>query len=117
MGVRLYIAGRGKSPLFAGRHHLTAGPEWRYGFRGEQLNYDEPEYYLYLHSREKATDVGTYVQGKLAARDNLLLSAGIRYDHYSTFEVRLPAELSVVPKSDPGLTDIRGQHSRQASAL
>jgi outer membrane receptor for ferrienterochelin and colicins len=69
----------------AGRHHLTAGTEWRYGFRGVQINYDEPDYYLYMNRDNKTTEFGSYIQGELSARDNLLLSAGIRYDHYSTF--------------------------------
>jgi outer membrane receptor for ferrienterochelin and colicins len=70
---------------FSGRNHLTVGTEWRYSFRGNQLNYDVPDYYLYLDSREKTSEFGTYVQGEVSARDNLLLTAGIRYDHYSTF--------------------------------
>jgi outer membrane receptor for ferrienterochelin and colicins len=69
----------------AGRHHLTVGTEWRYGFRGVQVNYDEPDYYLFMNRDNKTTDFGSYIQGELSARDNLLLSAGVRYDHYSTF--------------------------------
>ena len=69
----------------AGRHHLTAGTEWRYSFRGNQINYDESEYYLYLDSREKTSEAAVYFQGELALRDNLLISAGVRHDHYSTF--------------------------------
>ncbi len=70
----------------AGRHHVTAGTEWRYSFRAAQLNYDEdPDYYLYLDSSVKPTDAAVYLQGELAARENLLISSGVRYDHYSTF--------------------------------
>jgi outer membrane receptor for ferrienterochelin and colicins len=69
----------------SGRHHLTVGTEWRYGFRGVQVNYDEPDYYLFMDRNNKTTDFGSYIQGELSARDNLLLSAGLRYDHYSTF--------------------------------
>jgi outer membrane receptor for ferrienterochelin and colicins len=67
-----------------GRHHLTAGSEWRYGFRGDQRNYDEPGD-LYLDSRIQTTESGTYLQGELGILKNLLLSAGIRHDRYSTF--------------------------------
>jgi iron complex outermembrane receptor protein len=70
---------------FSGRHHLSVGTEWRYSFQGDQLNYDESDYYVYLDSREKTTDFGTYIQGEFAARENVLFSGGIRYDHYSTF--------------------------------
>jgi iron complex outermembrane receptor protein len=70
---------------FARRHHLTAGTEWRYAFRGNQNNYDEPDHYVHIDSRKKTTDTGTYIQGELALSDNLLLSSGIRYDYYSTF--------------------------------
>jgi outer membrane receptor for ferrienterochelin and colicins len=71
--------------IFAGRHHITAGTEWRYSYQANQLNYDETEYHLYLDSRRKPTDTGTYLQGEVAATDNILLSAGVRYDRYSTF--------------------------------
>jgi outer membrane receptor for ferrienterochelin and colicins len=71
--------------IFAGRHHITVGTEWRYSYKANQLNYDETEYHLYLDSRRKPTDTGTYLQGELAATDNILLSAGVRYDNYSTF--------------------------------
>ncbi len=70
----------------AGRHHVTVGTEWRYAFRGHQYNYDDnPDYALYLDSNVKTTNAATYIQGELAALQNLLVSAGIRYDHYSTF--------------------------------
>ncbi len=71
--------------IIAGKHHLTAGTEWRYSFRANLLNYDEDEYFLYLDSDIKTTDSAVYFQGEFAARDNILLSAGVRYDHYDTF--------------------------------
>ncbi len=70
----------------AGRHHVTVGTEWRYAFKGHQQNYDDnPDYALWLDSNVKTTDAATYIQGELAALQNLLVSAGVRYDHYSTF--------------------------------
>ncbi len=70
---------------FAGRHHLTVGTEWNYSFRGNQYNYDEGDNLVYMDSRKTGNELGTYIQGELVANDNLLLSAGVRYDHYSTF--------------------------------
>jgi outer membrane receptor for ferrienterochelin and colicins len=69
----------------SGKHHVTAGTEWRYGFRGQQLNYDVTDYYLYLDRNNKTTDAAFYLQGEWAAHENLLVSTGVRYDHYSTF--------------------------------
>jgi outer membrane receptor for ferrienterochelin and colicins len=69
----------------AGKHHVTVGTEWRYSFRANQTNYDENEYYLYLNSRLKTTELAAYIQGEATLHENLLLSAGVRYDHYSTF--------------------------------
>jgi outer membrane receptor for ferrienterochelin and colicins len=70
---------------FSDHHHITAGTEWRYSFQADQLNYDEEPYYQYLDSKLKTTDMAVYLQGESAVRENLLLSAGLRYDHYSTF--------------------------------
>ena len=69
----------------ANRHHITAGMEWRYSYKADQLNYDETPYHLYLDSRKKPSDVGAYLQGEFAVGNNVLLSAGVRYDKYSTF--------------------------------
>jgi outer membrane receptor for ferrienterochelin and colicins len=89
---------------FSGRHHIMAGNEWRYSFRANQLNYDKsPAYVLYLDSKERTTDSGTYIQAEIAVRNNLLLSMGVRYDHYSTFggstNPRFAAVYSPQPKT------------------
>jgi iron complex outermembrane receptor protein len=57
----------------------------RYNFRALQQNFDQINHYLYLDSNPGSTDSGVYLQGEIALRENLLMSAGIRYDHYSSF--------------------------------
>jgi outer membrane receptor for ferrienterochelin and colicins len=70
----------------AGQHHITAGAEWRYSFKADQHNFDtEPVYEVYLDNKKKTKDAGFYMQGEFAVRKNLLLSLGVRHDHYSTF--------------------------------
>lgn len=71
--------------VFGNRHHLTAGTEMRYNFRALQQNSDQLDHYLYLDSNPSSMEAGVYLQGEIALRENLLMSAGVRYDHYSTF--------------------------------
>jgi outer membrane receptor for ferrienterochelin and colicins len=71
---------------FDGKHHLTAGVDWRNAFRAKMRNYDEyPDYYPYLDIRENPTNYGVYLQGELELRPGLIVNAGLRYDNYSTF--------------------------------
>jgi outer membrane receptor for ferrienterochelin and colicins len=70
---------------FSGKHHITAGTEWRYSFQAKQLNYDDNPYALYMDSRVRTTDGAAYLQGEFAVSENLLASAGVRLDHYGTF--------------------------------
>lgn len=64
---------------------LTAGSEFRQNFRQDQVNYDAgspPTYYV--NDDSSSAIVGVYGQGDWAIRTNLIFSAGLRYDHYST---------------------------------
>jgi outer membrane receptor for ferrienterochelin and colicins len=79
------------------RHHLTAGTELQYNFRALQKNYDdEPNFYMYTNSNPRSTAAGAYIQGEMAVRNNLLLSGGLRFDHYTTFGGTVNPRFAVV---------------------
>ena len=66
------------------KHHLILGAEYRDNFRQDQLNYDSTGA-VYLKSREDSFLWGLYLQDEFRILSNLILNAGLRYDHYSTF--------------------------------
>lgn len=71
---------------FIERLTLTAGAEFRDNFRQDQANFDEgapPSFYVNDHSGSSI--VGVFGQADVAILTNLIFSAGLRYDHYSTF--------------------------------
>lgn len=64
---------------------VTGGTEFRDNFRQNQANYDAgapPTYYV--NDQSSSTVFGVFGQADLALLTNLVLSAGLRYDHYST---------------------------------
>ena len=67
------------------RHRVTAGAEYRFNSKQDQMNYDEEPYSLYLDDRRHSDIWAMYVQDEYRLHDNLILSAGIRHDHYDTF--------------------------------
>jgi outer membrane receptor for ferrienterochelin and colicins len=71
---------------FGERHRLIAGADWRYSFRADVANYDEfPNYHSFMSIRKNPYNSGFFLQGDFALHKNLILNAGFRYDHYSTF--------------------------------
>ena len=63
-------------------HHLILGAEFQDNFRQDQRNYDIG---IYLDSRKDSSLWGLYLQDEYRILPNLILNAGVRYDHYSTF--------------------------------
>ena len=73
------------SKRVAERHHITLGTEETFNPKQVLGNYDQTPYFLYLSDRSSFTQSSFYLQDEYAIRKNLLLSAGVRYDWYSTF--------------------------------
>ncbi len=67
------------------KHRLTLGGEFREDFRLDQANFDVEPRADYLDSRRDAYSFGLYAQDEYAILTNLILNAGVRYDHFSTF--------------------------------
>ncbi len=73
------------SQTLVDRHKLTFGSEFRRNYRQVQGNYDVSPFHLYLNDHRNSNVVGFYAQDEFSVRKNLILNAGVRYDHYSTF--------------------------------
>lgn len=63
-------------------HKLIGGMEFRDALRMKQQNYDTE---TYLDDRRTTWNVGLYLQDEYRIFDTLILTAGIRYDHFDTF--------------------------------
>lgn len=69
-----------------GAHLLTIGMEHRTQFTEQQQNFDvSPTYYSYLNDNHRTFVQGYYIQDEYHILQNLVLNAGLRYDHYNTF--------------------------------
>jgi outer membrane receptor for ferrienterochelin and colicins len=66
-------------------HKVTAGIEYRDNGRQEQQNYDEQPFALYLSDRRSSHVYAAYLQDEYTIVQNLILNAGVRYDHYDNF--------------------------------
>jgi outer membrane receptor for ferrienterochelin and colicins len=72
--------------IVAQRHTLVAGGDYREHLRIEQRNFDvgaPPT--VHLDDDRTERNAGVYAQAELALLTNMLLNAGVRYDHYSSF--------------------------------
>jgi outer membrane receptor for ferrienterochelin and colicins len=67
------------------RHTLIAGVDYRENVRQFQQNYDSSPRALYFRSDHTSRNIGVYGQAEVALLTNLVLNAGVRYDHFSTF--------------------------------
>lgn len=67
------------------KHKVTLGSEFRSQFRMDQSNKDADPPATYLDDKRKSNIGAFYLQDEFTITDNLILNAGFRYDHYSTF--------------------------------
>lgn len=68
-------------------HRVSVGGEYRDNFQIDQWGYDQDgaDRYGYLDSEESSTIWALYAQDEWSIAEPLILNAGVRYDHYSTF--------------------------------
>lgn len=71
-------------PLFE-HHRLTAGAEFRVDPTLDQINSDLAPHRVYNHSRAKGFLFALYAEDEFRITTNLILSAGVRYDHFRSF--------------------------------
>lgn len=76
---------------------VTGGTELRHNFRQDQANFDAgPPDTFYVDDHSSSYIVGVFGQADLAIRTNLIFSAGLRYDHYSTVGNTINPRLGVM---------------------
>jgi outer membrane receptor for ferrienterochelin and colicins len=80
------------------RYTFVLGSEYRINIRENQSGYDdlEPRFY-YIHREDRSEVAGFFAQGEARLRDDLTLTAGLRYDHYGdTFEGTANPRLALI---------------------
>lgn len=73
------------SKLWAERHRLSFGAEFRDDLEVRQKNFDLQPYTLYSDVASEADNLGLFLLGESALHTNLTLQAGLRYDYFATF--------------------------------
>jgi outer membrane receptor protein involved in Fe transport len=98
----------------AQRHHLTLGTDETFYVKQVLGNYDQKPYFLYLSDHHSATQSSVYLQDEFAIRKSLLLSAGLRYDWYSTFGGTLNPRIGLIfsPQENTDIKVLYGQAFR-----
>ena len=66
-------------------HKVTAGTEYRNNNIQDQRNYDLLPYAQYLDDKRSSAIWALYLQDEIRPLESLILSAGVRYDHYDSF--------------------------------
>jgi iron complex outermembrane receptor protein len=66
-------------------HRVIVGAEFTDNIRQDQRNYNVVPYELNLDDRRKSQIWASYIQDEFPLARNVIVNAGVRYDHYSTF--------------------------------
>ncbi len=66
-------------------HKITVGTEYRNNFEQIQRNYDQTPYTSYLNDSRRSNIWALYAQDEIQILKNLILTIGVRYDHYDSF--------------------------------
>ncbi|WP_146180354.1 TonB-dependent receptor [Opitutus sp. ER46] len=83
LGEWLSLEGQATATL-AGKHTFLAGAEVRQNLHQNQYSYDLVEPRIYNVADERDSRIfGAYAQGEIALHRDVLLNAGLRYDHYT----------------------------------
>lgn len=77
-------------------HQLVAGMEYRDNIRQDQQNFDESPFSSKLSDRRDSRIWALYLQDEYTIFNNLILNAGVRYDHYSTFGSTVNPRLALI---------------------
>lgn len=68
-----------------GRNKVSLGTEFRENSQQHQENHDVDPYSLHLDDRRSSAIWALFLQDEIQLLDSLILSAGLRYDHYDSF--------------------------------
>lgn len=86
------------------RHRIIVGGEYTFNLRQEFRNYDVSPYFEYLDANERTHRWALYLQDEVALLRNLILNAGARYDHFSTFGDKLSPRATLIYSPLPETT-------------
>jgi outer membrane receptor protein involved in Fe transport len=68
-----------------GSHRIILGAEYQGNLRQDQKNADVDPFVLYFDDQRRSRIWAAYVQDEIMLSPSLLMNAGLRYDHTSTF--------------------------------
>lgn len=83
------------------RHKLVFGAEYQDNFRQDLKNYDADPYAVYLDERHSSARQAVYIQDEMPLGERLRLSAGLRYDHFSTVGNTFNPRLALIYTPQP----------------
>jgi outer membrane receptor for ferrienterochelin and colicins len=78
------------------RHKVTGGIEYRDNFRQDLSNANTNPFESLLNVQKSSHIWAFYFQDEFSLLDNLILNAGVRYDHYSTFGGTVNPRLALI---------------------
>lgn len=85
-------------------HKLVLGAEIQRDYQRDQFNFDVDPYAAYLGDSRSGNRAGLYLQDEVALRNDLLLNAGLRYDHNSSTDGTFNPRLALIHKTTPATT-------------
>jgi len=88
----------------ANGHKLLAGAEYQDDYSLRQLNFDLAPYTQYLDENHRAGVLGLYVQDEVPLSSQMLLNAGLRYDHRQQLGGVLNPRLALIDDLGGGTT-------------
>ena len=77
-------------------HRLVVGAEYQDNLRQEQKNFDESPFTSYVDDKRSSSIWAVFLQDEYTILNNLILNAGVRYDHYSTFGNTVNPRLALI---------------------
>ena len=102
------------SKLLGERHRLTLGTEEDFNTKQVLGNNDIDPYFSYLFHQTSSTQSAAYIEDEYSIRSNVLLSAGARFDHYSTFGSTVNPRVALIlsPQESTRIKVLYGQAFR-----
>jgi outer membrane receptor protein involved in Fe transport len=82
------------------RHKLVLGAEYEQNLRRDQVNFDQDPFLLHLDDHHRGSHYGIYAQDEFSLREDLLLSAGLRYDRSSGFDAVTSPRLGLIYRAN-----------------